>query len=88
MAQQPLPDLEQDIKVKWHGKVSMGYLVKRLDLSGFQIGGAQISNKHSNFIINLGNASFQDVISIIKKIQDEFNSTFGFIPEPEVEIVQ
>lgn len=81
------PDLEQDVKVKWHGKISMGYLIKRLDLSGLQIGGAQISNKHSNFIVNLGNASFQDVLSIIKKIQDEFSSAFGFIPEPEVEIV-
>ncbi len=81
------PDLEQDVKIKWHGKVSMGYLIKRLDLSGLQIGQAQISNKHSNFIVNLGNAKFNDVISIIKKIQDEFNSTFGFIPEPEVEIV-
>lgn len=82
------PDLAQDIKVKWHGKVSMGYLIKRLDLSGLQIGAAQISNKHSNFIVNLGGASFQDVASIIKKIQDEFQSTFGFIPEPEVEIVR
>ncbi|MFI5265562.1 MAG: UDP-N-acetylmuramate dehydrogenase [Candidatus Levyibacteriota bacterium] len=82
------PDLESDVKMKWHGKVSMGYLIKRLDLSGTQIGNAQISNKHSNFIVNLGNASFQDVISIIKKIQDEFSSVFGFIPEPEVEIVE
>lgn len=81
------PDMEQDVKVKWHGKVSMGNLIKRLDLSGLQIGQAQISNKHSNFIVNLGGAKFDDVTSIIKKVQDEFDSTFGFIPEPEVEIV-
>lgn len=82
------PDMEGDIRIKWHGKVSMGYLVKKLDLSGFQIRNAQISNKHSNFIVNLGGASFLDVLSIIKKIQDEFQDTFGFTPEPEVEIVE
>ncbi len=82
------PDLESKVRIDWHGKVSMGYLIKRLDLSGLQIGQAQISNKHSNFIINLGGAKFTDVISIIKKVQEEFSSTFGFIPEPEVEIVQ
>lgn len=82
------PDMEQDIRIKWHGKVSMGYLIKRLDMSGLQIGNAQISNKHSNFIVNLGGASFQDVMSIITKIKDTFQKVFGFIPEEEVEIVQ
>nr|MBP6913866.1 UDP-N-acetylmuramate dehydrogenase [Candidatus Levybacteria bacterium] len=48
------PDIESDVRVKWHGKVSMGYLNKRLDLSGLKIGQAHISNKHSNFIVNLG----------------------------------
>lgn len=81
------PDMEGDIRIKWHGKVSMGYLNKKLDLSGLKIGNAEISNKHSNFILNLGGASYMDVLSIIKKIQDEFQNTFGFSPEPEVEIV-
>lgn len=81
------PDIEQEIKIKWHGKVSMGYLNKRLDLSGLQIGMAQISNKHSNFIVNLGGATFSDVKNIIDKIQKTFQEVFGFTPEPEVEIV-
>ncbi len=82
------PDIEQDVRIKWHGKVSVGYLIKRLDLSGLRIGNAQISNKHSNFIVNLGDASFEDVVSIIKTVQDAFEKNFGFVPEPEVEIVQ
>lgn len=82
------PDIESDVKIKWHGKVSMGYLIKRLDLSGFQIGNAQISHKHSNFIVNLGGARAADVLSIIKKVQDTFLEAFGFRPEPELEIVQ
>lgn len=83
-----LPDIQDMVNTKWHGKVSVGYLIKRLDLSGFQIGKAQISQKHSNFIINLGGAAFTDVLSIIQKIKNTFEENFGFEPEPEVEIVQ
>jgi len=82
------PDIEEKIRIDWHGKVSVGYLIKRLDLSGFQIGGAQISRKHSNFIVNTGGARFTDVIGIIRKVQTIFEETFGFAPEPEVEIVE
>lgn len=82
------PDLEKEIKIKWHGKVSVGYLNKRLDLSGLTIGNAQISNKHSNFIVNLGGATFNDVYSIINRIKEAYQDEFGFTPEPEVEIVQ
>lgn len=82
------PDLEKEVRIKWHGKVSVGYLNKRLDLSGLKIGNAQISNKHSNFIVNLGGASFHDVYSIITKIQETYQDEFGFSPEPEVEIVK
>lgn len=81
------PDIESDVRIKWHGKVSMGYLNKRLELSGLQIGQAHISNKHSNFIVNLGGATALDVLSVIKKVQETFQETFGFIPELEVEIV-
>ncbi len=82
------PDLEEKIARDWHGKVAMGYLIKRLDLAEYQVGKAMISPKHCNFIVNLGNAKTTDVLSIIKVIQDKFAETFDFIPEVEVEIVQ
>ena len=81
------PDLEEKIKRDWHGKVAMGYLIKRLDFSEFKIGNAMISPKHCNFIVNLGDAKATDVLSIIKTIQEKFIKTFDFIPEVEVEIV-
>lgn len=82
------PDIADMVKEKWYGKVAMGYIVKRLGLSGFTVGGAQVSEKHGNYIINKDNASFDDVYSIIKEIQKRFAETFGFTPEPEVHIVQ
>ncbi len=81
------PDLEEKIKRDWHGKVAMGYLIKRLDLGEFRVGNAMVSAKHSNFVVNLGGARSTDVLAIIKTIQDKFVETFDFLPEVEVEIV-
>jgi UDP-N-acetylmuramate dehydrogenase len=41
-------------------------VIDRLELRGFQIGGAQFSEKHSNFIVNLGNAKASDVKALIE----------------------
>lgn len=82
-----LPDLAPLVAHEWHGKVSMGNLNRRLGFSGFRIGNAMVSEKHCNFILNLGGARADDVTSIIAAIQRTFQETFGFSPEPEVEIV-
>lgn len=81
-------DIQTNVETKWHGKVSMGYLIKRLGLSGFRIGNAQVSEKHSNFIINLGGAKAADVLRIIETIQERFSEIFELVPEVEVEIVK
>ena len=44
-------------------------LIEGCDLKGYQIGGAQVSEKHANFIINLGNASALDIEKIINYVQ-------------------
>lgn len=82
------PDLKGLIETSWHGKVSTGYLLRKLGFAGFAVGKAQASEKHPNFIINLGGAKFTDVLEVIKAIQEKFRQTFDFIPEVEAEIVQ
>lgn len=81
-------DMSELVKNKWHNKASMGYVVRRLGFAGFKIGGAEVSKKHANYIVNVGGAKFNDVISIIEKIKEKFSQTFGFSPELEVEIVE
>lgn len=81
------PDIEERVKKDWHGKVSMGYLNRRLGFSGYKVGKAKVSEKHNNFIVNLGGAKAADVKKIIHAIQNKFGDTFGFQPEVEVEIV-
>lgn len=81
------PDVKDLVINRWYNKVSTGYLINRLGFSGYKIGGAKVSEKHANYIVNLDNAKFNDVISIIEKIKEKFYKTFGFYPELEVEVV-
>jgi UDP-N-acetylmuramate dehydrogenase len=81
------PDVEEMVRSRWHGKVSMGYVINRLGLAGRRLGGAQISEKHNNFIVNLGDASFSDVHGLIQMVRDAAARSLDIDPEPEVEIV-
>lgn len=81
------PDVQNPSQTKWHGKISMGYVIDRLGFTGKQKGGAQVSTTHSNYIVNKNNASFDDVCGLINEIKESFFKTFSFYPEPEVEII-
>ncbi len=80
------PDIQSLIDEKWHGKISMGYIIDRLGFKGRQIGNAQISEKHQNFIVNLGGAKANDVKEIITTVEEKVQEEFGFTPEIEIEI--
>ena len=81
-------DIAENMATKWHGKIAMGYIIRRLGLAGTTIGRGQISEKHSNYLINLGGASFDDIYGLLEKVKNTFHTTFGFFPEPEVQIIK
>lgn len=62
-------------------------LVKDSGLSGKKIGGAQISEKHTNFIVNLGSAKAKDVVKLIKLVQQKVKKTFKTNLETEIELI-
>lgn len=62
-------------------------LIKESGCCGLRVGGARISDKHCNFIVNDGNAKSSDVIQLIKLIQDKVLSKTGILLEPEVKII-
>jgi len=64
-----------------------GRLVEAAGLKGFCIGGAQVSEKHANFIINTGNATAADLESLIRHVQAQVQARFGVHLEPEVRVV-
>ncbi len=62
-------------------------LIEKAWLRGYQIGGAQISEMHGNFIINTGEASAQDVLSLIALIKQTIKDKFGVEMHTKVEII-
>jgi len=67
---------------------SMGYVIdKVLGLSGTQIGGAKISQKHCAFIENTGNATASDVKTIVDLVKTKMKEKFDFDPPLEVEFI-
>jgi UDP-N-acetylmuramate dehydrogenase len=66
---------------------SAGRLIDAVGLKGRRIGGAQISPKHANFIVNLGGASADDVLALMAEMRDRVLQRFGIELEPEVRII-
>jgi UDP-N-acetylmuramate dehydrogenase len=66
---------------------SAGVLIEQAGLKGFSIGGAQVSEKHANFLVNTGGASFEDFITLIEHIKREVYSKFKINLEEEVRII-
>ncbi|OZM58507.1 UDP-N-acetylenolpyruvoylglucosamine reductase [Lottiidibacillus patelloidae] len=64
-----------------------GALIEKAGLKGHQIGGAQISEMHANFIVNAGNAKAKDVTDLIAFIKKTIKEKFSVEMETEVEII-
>ncbi len=61
-----------------------GALIEQNNLKGVSVGGAQVSEKHAGFVINTGNATCDDVLSLIEKVQHTVKLADGVDLEPEV----
>ncbi len=62
-------------------------LIDEAGLKGYKIGGAQVSQKHAGFIVNIGNATAKDIIDLIKYVQEKVYEKFGKKIEAEVRII-
>ncbi len=67
--------------------ISAGELIDKAGLKGLRTGGAEVSRKHANFIVNTGRATASDVLALMSQIQDTVFDRFGIKLEPEVIIV-
>ncbi len=64
-----------------------GKLIQDAGLKGLTVGGAQVSEKHSGFIINTGGATATDIIQLMHLVQNTVYDKYGVMLEPEVRIV-
>ena len=65
-----------------------GKLIQDAGLRGFRVGGAQVSEKHTGFVVNAGGATARDVRDLIAEVQRRVRQTTGVELEPEVRLWQ
>ena len=61
-----------------------GTLIEQTGLKGYTVGGAQVSQKHAGFVVNVGKATAADVLQLIKDVQEKVLDAHGVQLEPEV----
>jgi UDP-N-acetylmuramate dehydrogenase len=64
-----------------------GRLIEEAGCKGMRMGDAQVSAKHANFILNLGEAKAKDVVKLITTVQKRVKDRFKILLEPEIKIM-
>lgn len=64
-----------------------GKLIMDAGLRGFQVGGAQVSEKHCGFVVNTGDATAEDVLELIRQVSAKVRALEGVTLEPEVRLL-
>ena len=62
-------------------------LIDECGLKGYQIGGAKVSEKHAGFLINIGNATAEDMLELITYVKEQVKEKFGKTIELEIKII-
>ncbi|MFA5086800.1 MAG: UDP-N-acetylmuramate dehydrogenase [Candidatus Paceibacterota bacterium] len=68
------------------GAIPAGYLIEQCGLKGQSIGGARVSEEHANFIINTGDATSEDVLSLIALVKNQVEAKFQIVLQEEIKI--
>lgn len=69
------------------GQRTAGQLIEACGLKGFRVGGAEVSPKHANYIVNLGTATAADVQGVIGAVRERVHREFGVALELEVKLI-
>ena len=64
-----------------------GWLIEQTGLKGYQIGGAQVAQRHANFILNYDGATANDIFQLIRYVQQQVKQRWAVWLEPEVRIL-
>ena len=79
--------IKYNLPVNNDGYVPAGYIIESLGLKGKSIGGAKVSEKHANFIVNFDNASSNDVINLIDFVKEKVKEKYEIDLILEQEII-
>lgn len=64
-----------------------GKLIQDCGLKGYRVGGAMVSEKHSGFVVNAGDATCEDILALIRHVQKTVKAQFGVDMECEVRLI-
>ena len=67
--------------------IAGSYLIDKIGLKGYSIGGAQVSKKHAGFIVNKGGATAKDVLDLMAHVQKRVYEEEGILLNPEVKLI-
>lgn len=62
-------------------------LIEQSGLKGYRVGGAEVSEKHSGFVINAGGATCEDVLAVMRHVREKVLEDSGILLEPEVRLI-
>ncbi|MBR0307994.1 MAG: UDP-N-acetylmuramate dehydrogenase [Mogibacterium sp.] len=62
-------------------------LIEQSGLKGYKVGGAEVSEKHSGFVINTGGATCEDVLAVMRHVREKVYADSGIMLEPEVRLI-
>jgi len=80
-----LYEMAKERNVIKNNKIAAGWVIDQLDLRGKKIGGAKISLEHANFIVNSGNATARDVITLISFVKQKVRDGFKIQLHEEIQ---
>ncbi|MDP2918062.1 MAG: UDP-N-acetylmuramate dehydrogenase [bacterium] len=78
---------EIPLECRQRDEIKVACLIEKLGLKGKSIGGAKISEKHANFIVNKKNAKARDVLALIAFAQEKVYKEYGIVLETEIQMV-
>ncbi len=64
-----------------------GWLIEQSGLKGYSLGGAQVAQKHANFILNSGHATATDIFNLIHYVQQKVEENWSLLLKPEVKML-
>jgi UDP-N-acetylmuramate dehydrogenase len=64
-----------------------GWLIEQAGLKGRQVGGAEVSTQHANFILNKNHATAQEIYTLMVQVQEKVERQWGIVLQPEVKLI-